>query len=181
MSFYTGRTVFSHGATWNFVPLPIGEYTLGDYLRPHGVRVAVAGKTHMFADEEGFARLGLRRGTEAGLHLAEGGFEPFPLPAVHAFQHSGIDGDQRETFRLHVEECAALPAWLNFNAATGAFSGTPGSGDAGGFDIKVTATDTGSLPAADVFHVSVSALSTNVNPTAAAPAKTTSDLFMLFP
>src|SRR6195952_2405871 len=46
MSFYTGRYVFSHGATWNFVPLPVGERTIGDYLRPLGLRVAVVGKTH---------------------------------------------------------------------------------------------------------------------------------------
>jgi len=59
---------------------------------------------------------------------------------------------------------AALPAWLTFNAATGAFSGTPGAGDAGGLDIKVTATDTGGLTAADVFHVSVSAPGTNHTP-----------------
>jgi len=77
MSFYTGRTVFSHGSTWNNVPLPIGEYTLGDYLRPHGVRVGVAGKTHVVADAEGMARLGLTRDTEIGLRVAEGGFEPF--------------------------------------------------------------------------------------------------------
>ena len=32
-SYYTGRTVFSHGSTWNQVPLPIGELTIGDYLR----------------------------------------------------------------------------------------------------------------------------------------------------
>ena len=38
MSFYTGRYVLSHGATWNFVPLPVGERTLGEYLRPAGVR-----------------------------------------------------------------------------------------------------------------------------------------------
>ena len=30
-SYYTGRTVFSHGSTWNQVPLPIGELTIGDY------------------------------------------------------------------------------------------------------------------------------------------------------
>ena len=42
MSLYTGRTAFSHGASWNFVPLQIGEFTLGDYLRPHGIRVALA-------------------------------------------------------------------------------------------------------------------------------------------
>ena len=43
MSYYTGRYTFSHGATWNFVPLPVGERTLGDYLRPTGMRVAVVG------------------------------------------------------------------------------------------------------------------------------------------
>lgn len=77
MSFYTGRTVFSHGATWNRVPLPIGEYTIGDYLRPHGLRVALAGKTHMREDRDGMARLGLTRETDIGLILSEGGFEPF--------------------------------------------------------------------------------------------------------
>jgi arylsulfatase A-like enzyme len=77
MSFYTGRTVFSHGATWNLVPLPIGEYTIGDYLRPHGFRVALAGKTHMYPDKEGMARLGLSPQTDIGLIVSEAGFEPF--------------------------------------------------------------------------------------------------------
>jgi arylsulfatase A-like enzyme len=76
-SFYTGRTAFSHGATWNFVPLPIGELTLGDYLKPHGVRVAVAGKTHFRSDVDGMARLGLTRETDVGLLVSEGGFEPW--------------------------------------------------------------------------------------------------------
>ena len=76
-SCYTGRTVFSHGATWNRVPLPIGELTLGDYLRPVGVRTAVVGKTHMVADGEGMARLGLNRDTEIGMIVSEPGFEPY--------------------------------------------------------------------------------------------------------
>ena len=76
-SFYTGRTVFSHGSTWNRVPLPIGELTLGDYLRPVGVRTAVVGKTHMEVDQEGMARLGLTRDTELGCIISEPGFEPF--------------------------------------------------------------------------------------------------------
>ena len=37
-SYYTGRTVFSHGSTWNQVPLPIGELTIGDYLSKSGIR-----------------------------------------------------------------------------------------------------------------------------------------------
>ena len=36
-SYYTGRTVFSHGSTWNQVPLPIGELTIGDYMKKSGI------------------------------------------------------------------------------------------------------------------------------------------------
>ena len=38
MSFYTGRYVRSHGATWNGFPLRVGEPTLGDHLRELGVK-----------------------------------------------------------------------------------------------------------------------------------------------
>ncbi len=76
-SFYTGRTVFSHGATWNRVPLPIGELALGDYLRPLGVRTAVVGKTHMVPDREGMARLGLNPAFEIGVIVSEPGFDPY--------------------------------------------------------------------------------------------------------
>ena len=45
MSFYTGRYVSSHGATWNRVPLSLAQPTLGDYLARVGRSVALAGKT----------------------------------------------------------------------------------------------------------------------------------------
>ncbi len=76
-SFYTGRTVFSHGSTWNRVPLPIGELTLGDYLRPLGMTTAVVGKTHMVPDTEGMARLGLNHETEIGCLVSQPGFDPY--------------------------------------------------------------------------------------------------------
>ncbi len=76
-SCYTGRTVFSHGATWNRVPLPIGELTIGDYLRPLGVRTAVVGKTHMVPDRDGMARLGLNASTEIGIQVSQPGFDPY--------------------------------------------------------------------------------------------------------
>jgi arylsulfatase A-like enzyme len=76
-SYYTGRTVFSHGATWNQVPLPIGELTLGDYLRPLGVTTAVVGKTHMTADIEGMARLGVNKATDIGCMVSQPGFDPY--------------------------------------------------------------------------------------------------------
>lgn len=90
-SFYTGRTVFSHGSTWNRVPLPIGELTLGDYLRPLGMTTAVVGKTHMVPDTEGMARLGLNTETEIGCLVSQPGFDAYerddglhPTPLLRA-------------------------------------------------------------------------------------------------
>jgi arylsulfatase A-like enzyme len=77
MSTYTGRYVASHGSAWNFVPLSVGQRTLGDHLRPHGVRCAVVGKTHVEADIEGAQRLGMDPTRGAGLLAMEGGFEPW--------------------------------------------------------------------------------------------------------
>ena len=95
MSFYTGRYVMSHGATWNFVPLPVGERTLGDYLRPAGLRTAVVGKTHAASDVEGITRLTLSPESGAGLLLAEAGFEPYA-------RHDGIVPDSAIGKRGHV-------------------------------------------------------------------------------
>ena len=77
MSFYTGRYVASHGSTWNNIPLKVGEMTLGDHLRPLGVRTALCGKTHMSADVEGMKRLGLSPDSEIGVLVSECGFEPY--------------------------------------------------------------------------------------------------------
>jgi arylsulfatase A-like enzyme len=59
MSFYTGRYVSSHGATWNRVPLSASELTLGDYLHQSGLALTLSGKTHMMPDERGLTRFGL--------------------------------------------------------------------------------------------------------------------------
>jgi arylsulfatase A-like enzyme len=77
MSTYTGRYVSSHGSVWNFVPLSVGQKTLGEHLWPHGVRCAVVGKTHVEADVQGARRLGLDVNRGPGLLAMEGGFEPY--------------------------------------------------------------------------------------------------------
>jgi arylsulfatase A-like enzyme len=77
MSFYTGRYMSSHGSTYNGVPLRIGEMTLGDHLRPLGLRVALVGKTHMVADNAGMKRLGVSRSSIEGVLTGECGFEPY--------------------------------------------------------------------------------------------------------
>ena len=77
MSFYTGRYVRSHGATWNGFPLRVGEPTLGDHLREIGAECVLVGKTHMIPDTEGMARLGIDPESMIGVHTAECGFTPF--------------------------------------------------------------------------------------------------------
>ena len=77
MSFYTGRYVHSHGATWNGVPLKVGEMTVGDHLRACGMDAVLVGKTHMRVDAEGMARFGLARDSIIGARVAECGFDVF--------------------------------------------------------------------------------------------------------
>ena len=74
MSYYTGRYMSTHGATWNNVPLSAAEYTLGDYLRGAGGIAALAGKTHVLPDDEALARFGIEVESERGALLREGGF-----------------------------------------------------------------------------------------------------------
>ncbi|MBR9863025.1 MAG: sulfatase-like hydrolase/transferase [Rhodobacteraceae bacterium] len=75
MSYYTGRYPSSHGAQWNGFPLRVGEVTLGDHLRKLGMNSWIIGKTHMKADAEGMARLGLAADSEIGARQAECGFD----------------------------------------------------------------------------------------------------------
>lgn len=75
MSFYTGRYVHSHGATWNRVPLKVGERTMGDHLRDAGMECWLVGKTHMKADDDGMAWLGIDRGSVIGARVEQCGFD----------------------------------------------------------------------------------------------------------
>nr|WP_299375275.1 alkaline phosphatase family protein [uncultured Tateyamaria sp.] len=77
MSFYTGRYVRSHGATWNGFPLRVGEPTLGDHLRDIGVTSTLVGKTHMRPDAEGMKRLGIAPQSTIGALVSQCGFEVF--------------------------------------------------------------------------------------------------------
>jgi arylsulfatase A-like enzyme len=75
MSFYTGRYVHSHGASWNNVPLKVGERTLGDHLRDAGMQCWLVGKTHMKADDAGMAWLGIDPESRIGARVGQGGFD----------------------------------------------------------------------------------------------------------
>jgi arylsulfatase A-like enzyme len=75
MCTYTGRYASSHGAQWNGFPLRVGEQTMGDHLRKLGMECWLLGKTHMKADAEGMARLGLSPDSVIGARQAECGFD----------------------------------------------------------------------------------------------------------
>ncbi len=94
MSYYTGRYVHAHGASWNFVPLKVGEMTIGDHLRPLGVRSVLVGKTHMRADLAGMARLGIDPDSQIGRRIAECGFDAYERDdGIHPY--SGHDPIRR--------------------------------------------------------------------------------------
>jgi len=96
MSTYTGRYVQSHGAAWNGFPLRVGEMTMGDYLRPLGMRTALVGKTHMEADVEGMQRLGIDPKSIIGVRVAECGFEPYERDdGLHGIGPDGARFDPR--------------------------------------------------------------------------------------
>jgi arylsulfatase A-like enzyme len=99
MCFYTGRYVASHGATWNGVPLKVGEMTLGDYVRKLGAEAVLVGKTHMVADTEGMERLGVDPTSIIGVRVSECGFDPFERDdGLH-----GVGPDGRYTARPRYE------------------------------------------------------------------------------
>ncbi|MFT6557596.1 MAG: arylsulfatase A-like enzyme [Sneathiella sp.] len=77
MCFYTGRYMFSHGATYNGVPLNIAQPTLGDHMRELGVQTGLLGKTHMSADRANMDRLGIDPLSKNGVLAAQCGFEPW--------------------------------------------------------------------------------------------------------
>lgn len=73
-SFYTGRHVRSHGATWNDVPFELNQRTLGEYMNECGLQTILMGKTHMRPDSNGLARLRLDPAEDLGHALSECGF-----------------------------------------------------------------------------------------------------------
>jgi len=74
MSFYSGRYVCSHGSTWNHVPFPASEVTLGDHLGRAGRTATLAGKTHVIPDVASLERLGLPRDSRDARLRLDGGF-----------------------------------------------------------------------------------------------------------
>jgi large repetitive protein len=77
-----------------------------------------------------------------------------------------VDAGDQLILSATLADGSPLPAWLNFDAVTNSFSGTPLNGDVGSLAIRVTATDTSGATASQDFTVSVA--NTNDGPVASA-------------
>jgi hypothetical protein len=82
----------------------------------------------------------------------------------HAF--ADVDGDAL-SYWATLANGRPLPNWLVFDPATRTFHGTPGNGDVGTLNVKVTASDGHGGVAADVFGLTV--VNVNDAPTVAHP------------
>ncbi|RLA01225.1 MAG: hypothetical protein DRQ47_08375, partial [Gammaproteobacteria bacterium] len=66
-----------------------------------------------------------------------------------------IDAGDHLALSATLADGSALPSWLNFDASTDTFSGTPNNDEVGLLDIKVTATDSDDLSVADTFALAI--------------------------
>lgn len=104
MSTYTGRYVSSHGASWNNVPLKVGELTLGDHLRNVGMECWLIGKTHMKADTSGMERLGLSGDSVIGARIGEAGFDVWMRDdGLWAYGPSGYYDEKRSPYNEYLK------------------------------------------------------------------------------
>ena len=130
MSTYTGRYTSSHGAQWNGFPLRVGEQTMGDHLRKLGMECWLIGKTHMKADAEGMARLGLAPDSVIGARQAECGFDIWVRDdGLWAQGPDGFYDEKRSPYNEYLKSkgYATDNPWANF-ANAGIADGEKASG-----------------------------------------------------
>jgi Ca2+-binding RTX toxin-like protein len=89
---------------------------------------------------------------------------PFSF-VIPAETFADVDLGDSMTLSATMGDGSDLPAWLNFDPATGTFSGTPQNDDVGTISVRVTATDGAGATASDAFDLTVA--NTNDAPTVA--------------
>lgn len=66
-----------------------------------------------------------------------------------------VDAGDTLTWSLRLADGSPVPEWLGFDPATRTLSGTPGYGDAGVIDLRVSVTDRAGAAASQTFQVNV--------------------------
>jgi len=94
-------------------------------------------------------------GTPVAAQVVAGGVEwTYTLP-TDTFKD--VDVGDKLVYSTTLSDGKALPAWLNFNAATRTFSGKAGSADVGKLDLKITAKDLAGASASQSVTINVAA------------------------
>ncbi|MDE2271806.1 MAG: putative Ig domain-containing protein [Xanthomonadaceae bacterium] len=75
--------------------------------------------------------------------------------ALPADAFADVDTGDRLTYAATLANGDTLPAWLQLDAQTGVFTGTPDNDDVGALQISVTATDLAGAQASQVFDLAV--------------------------
>jgi len=88
----------------------------------------------------------------ADQRASEGAPFSYTLPGT-AF--TDPDAGDTLTYSAAKADGSALPSWLDFNADTRAFSGTPPAGSTGTINVRVTAKDPSNMMVSDVFDLVV--------------------------
>ena len=87
-------------------------------------------------------------------HMGLSNFEGTNTPAGQIAADAAPEGTDLIA-RITINEAPALPSWLNFDSATGQFTGTPTAGDVGTIEVTVTATDPEGLSVSDAFDFTI--------------------------
>jgi arylsulfatase A-like enzyme len=123
-SYYTGRYPVSHRVTWNRVPLPLDERSLGQYLAAAHLPLHLLGKTHVVPDLAGARALGYNMNTADALLFDEGGFTPIERYDGHV--EPPLDSPYR-TYLLERGYRSERP-WTDFVIGSDGLDGTFASG-----------------------------------------------------
>ena len=119
MCFYTGRYISTHGATWNNVPLPVSEMTLGDHLGALEREIWLVGKSHVTPNLTEMARLGIDPTTDRGQRMAQAGFRVFERDdGIHA--DAAVKPDYAYNRYLEAQGLGGPNPWHYRANATGA-------------------------------------------------------------
>ncbi|MEZ5658015.1 MAG: sulfatase-like hydrolase/transferase [Burkholderiaceae bacterium] len=124
MSFYSGRYPISHRVTWNRVPMPVDERTLGDLMRESGRELALLGKTHFVPDRHALHAHGYRMDEPERRLFDEGGF--MPVERYDGHFEPGEDSPYRR-YLLERGYDSARP-WTDFVIGSRDAHGEPATG-----------------------------------------------------
>ncbi len=145
------------GATSSSYAIASDQSQVGKYLRVVATTTDALGGTTAFTSAATAAIANVNDApTVAALIADQSATEDAAFSfVVPAGSFADVDPGDVLTLSATLANDSPLPSWLIFDAATGAFSGTPLRGDVGAVSVRVTAKDVGGLTVSDDFNLTV--------------------------